>query len=463
MMQLQIESDAFDEALLRSERIRTASVLFAIVAILFVGFIYSVLSGLTVTRPLPAIALLVTIFGLFESFHLLAIQRALAGAYHIPASIWTLTTIAETQLPTVSLWLLTKSTLMGPYTALMAPVALMYFVFILLSVLRLRPVLCLLTGMLSALGYCAVAVSTVWRSPDGSGQFPFPFGGYVAMYASVLLVSGFLAAGITRSIHKYVLAALREAEARRLVERMEHDLEIARSIQQGLLPKEPPKIDGFEIAGWNQPADEIGGDYFDWQTLPDGRAAISLADVSGHGIGPALVAAQCRAFARAIVPTAAGLGEAITQINRLISQDLSVGRFVTYVMAILTPSSSRVQLLSAGHGPLLLYTAADQAVRSFNAHAIPLGIGSHIDYGSPQDIDLEPGDLLLLVTDGFFEWANDEGEFFGIERVIECVRAHASLPARELIRKLYSLVVEFAGRTLQADDLTAVFVRRTVT
>ena len=94
-------------------------------------------------------------------------------------------------------------------------------------------------------------------------------------------------------------AALREAKLQSELDRINHDIDIARSIQHGLLPASPPQLEHFDVAGWNQPANQTGGDYFDWQLLPDGQLAISVGDATGHGIGPALVSTLCRAYARA--------------------------------------------------------------------------------------------------------------------------------------------------------------------
>jgi serine phosphatase RsbU (regulator of sigma subunit)/signal transduction histidine kinase len=243
-------------------------------------------------------------------------------------------------------------------------------------------------------------------------------------------------------------------------ERMQHDLAIARSIQQGLLPTRSPEIKGFEIAGWSQPADETGGDYFDWQPLPDGRLAISLADVTGHGIGPALVTAVCRAYARASFPSSDNIGLLLDRMNDLLVEDLPDGRFVTFVVAIVDPKTASAEVLSAGHGPLLVFTRKDRGVRAFKAHGIPFGVMPDVDYGVPDRIELAPGDILVLITDGFFEWANADGELFGIPRLEETIREVSDQSPDRIISELYSRVKEFAGGTKQDDDLTVVVIKR---
>ena len=201
-------------------------------------------------------------------------------------------------------------------------------------------------------------------------------------------------------IRKHVVASLQEAETHRQMERIQQDLDMARTIQQDLLPKQPLATPRFDIAGWNQPADATGGDYFDWQELPDGRIAVSLADVSGHGIGPALVMAVCRAYARASFPAARDLPEVMTRLNELLVKDLPSERYVTFVVAWLDPANSKVELLSAGHGPLLLYNVASDKFQSIEPQGIPFGLFPGFPYGSPHCFEMAPGDLLVLTTMG---------------------------------------------------------------
>ena len=117
-------------------------------------------------------------------------------------------------------------------------------------------------------------------------------------------------------------------------------------------------------------------------------------------------------------------------------------------------------MLSAGHGPMLVYTAADEQVRNFTAHDIPFGIAPGVRYGPPDEIVLSSGDVLVLMTDGFFEWANPEGELYGTRRLEKIVRESSSLSAEEIISKMYSAVTDFARGTEQQDDLTAVVLKR---
>jgi serine phosphatase RsbU (regulator of sigma subunit) len=219
-------------------------------------------------------------------------------------------------------------------------------------------------------------------------------------------------------------------------------------------------VDGFDIAGWNQPAAETGGDYFDWQPLTDGSLAVTIADVTGHGIGPALGMAVCRAYARAGFVIEKDLQRLLGRLNKLLYEDLPPEKFVTLAAGLLKPGASTLDLISAGHGPLLFYSAADDGFRSLDAQGPPLGLLPQAPYGGPQSMRFSRGDILMLVTDGFVEWANSADEDFGLDRLKEVIRAHRDQPAATIISRLHTAVVKFAGSMPQLDDLTALVVKR---
>lgn len=243
-------------------------------------------------------------------------------------------------------------------------------------------------------------------------------------------------------------------------ERIERDLEIAHDIQRDLLPMTKPDLAAHEIVGWSQPADQTGGDYYDWQTLPDGRIIITLADVSGHGIGPALVTAVCRAYARASFATMHQFAPVVDQLNDLLAADLRDGRFVTLAAALIDPRSEKVELISAGHGPFLHYVASEHGLIEIEPTNVPLGVMPGARYEPAVERHLARGDFLLLLTDGFHEWANPQGELFGTERLHDTIRELARLPGQQLIAELYRRVRQFAHPAAQGDDVTAVFVKR---
>ncbi|MFH1748067.1 MAG: GAF domain-containing SpoIIE family protein phosphatase [Planctomycetota bacterium] len=240
-------------------------------------------------------------------------------------------------------------------------------------------------------------------------------------------------------------------------QRMARDLEIARQIQLALFPKENPTITGYEIAGWNRSADETGGDCYDFMPLEDGRLAMLLADATGHGIGAALVIAQCRSLVRAMLSVTQDLARVVASVNRLLTEDLASERFVTAFFGILDPRNQRLEYIAAGQGPLMFLTS--EAVECRTANALPLGVLEDLEF--PTDsFDFQDPNTLVLLTDGFYEAANPASELFGEERVTSFIRNHPNLPLPDLIAALHDDVTRFTGRQSHADDLTAVLVRR---
>lgn len=243
-------------------------------------------------------------------------------------------------------------------------------------------------------------------------------------------------------------------------QRIQRDLDIAREIQQANLPSEAPCVSGFEIAGWSKPADETGGDCYDYLALENGHVAMTVADATGHGIGPALVIAECRALFRGVVSLEPSLPVVVKLVNRLLCNDLPDNRFVTAFFGLLIPERNQLLYTAAGHGPILIFEAEDDHLRAEAANGLPLGIMDDAPYDDPVCIDFEPGDMMVVLTDGFLEWANPKREQFGVERVERVLREQKSRPVTEIIEKLYASVLEFAEGTAQMDDLTAVVVKR---
>jgi len=155
------------------------------------------------------------------------------------------------------------------------------------------------------------------------------------------------------------------------------------------------------------------------------------------------------------------LMKAMERVNSALASDLTQGRFVTFVAAVCSPCASRVELLSAGHGPLFMYLLKDDSFTTMGSQGLPLGISPSLISDPPQCLELLPGDLLILSTDGFFEWANAAKEEFGTARMEAVIRSSKHLSAKEIISALYAGVIEFSGGTKQQDDLTAIVIKRT--
>ncbi len=459
----EINSHAFAEAALRSERTRTRAVIGVLVAmVLFVVFREFAATGDDGGRSLQGGWWAIVILGIA-----IAVECVLLRMIHLAAQrqrvppdwIWTASLSFECALPTVAIFVSMNLPHIGPYKALSGPALLVYLIFIILSTLRLRPRLCLVGGVVSAGGFLAAWTYTLanYSVDDHPGALTMQI---YATYAFMILAGAASCALLAAQIRNHVVAALNEAETQRKMDKIKRDLDIARSIQQGLLPKQPPEAPGYDIAGWNLPADETGGDYFDWQALPEGRVALSLADVTGHGVGPALVTAVCRAYSRASLTGGDDLGELMDRINDLLVVDLPDDRFITFVVALLDTNDNAVDLLSAGHGPILHYYAKTGEVEVFAAQGVPLAVMPDFGYGPARRHDMAPGDVLIMLTDGFFEWADATGRQYGLQRLEQFVADHADASAQDLIDRLYQDVLDYAGGTEQDDDLTAVVIKR---
>ena len=455
-----MQSRAFERASLKSESYRVIALLCVLGALA----LWVVIRGVVTQNYLLLIGQIVILAFVIshECVMLHHIKTALRDDEAVVPELWVFNVFIESQLPTVALFVLLLAQWMTPYQVLVAPAIAIYFLFITLSTLRLRPNLTFITGLLSALGYLLLTFFVELRFGNSAPADRFPLVVYL-VYAALILVAGVIAALVARQIRGYVQAALREAKLESELQQINHDLDIARSIQQDLLPTSPPELEHFEIAGWNQPADQTGGDYFDWQLLPDGQLAISVGDATGHGIGPALVSALCRAYARASFLADHGHDRVLERLNSLLANDLADDRFVTFAVIFLNPTNSEIKVLSAGHGPILWYRRAMNKWENFEAQGIPLGMIPGMPYEDSRLKSLKAGDMIVLVTDGFYEWQNPEAEEFGVERLKDTIRQARDCTAEEVITQLYTAVKNFSKGTEQKDDLTAVVLKRKTT
>jgi len=242
-------------------------------------------------------------------------------------------------------------------------------------------------------------------------------------------------------------------------QRLEHTLEIAKEIQQKLFPQRDPALPGYDIAVWNRPCDATGGDCCDFLRLGDERLVLTLGDVTGHGVGPALVSCAARAMLRAMSSVRGEINFVMQHVNNLLSADLSDNRFVTVFLGILDAQSGQLNYCSAGQGPLVRFEARRDKTEVLSANAIPMGIVPGFEYEPAESIIMEPGDLFVLLTDGFYEWAHSDGQLFGVDRVLEVIKEHKDCSSREILEAIIAAVETFAD-TKQADDLTAIILKR---
>jgi len=453
----QIDSQAFRKALLASERRR----IYGVIAFLLV-FAMAIAARIEIfgSRMSPWGVMFLLAMVAYELWTLYEVGKALQTSHHLPDWLLWCNILAEVIVPVLGVAYFSSPSLAVGYRAVATPWVLAMFPLIMLSVLRLNPLVSQLLGLVAACGFLASASYLGWRLNIQELRTHTVPETAVIFYAVILLASGFIAGMVSSEVRKYVAAALHEAEVKRRLKQVEHDLEIARSIQQSLLPRIRPTVNGLEISGWNLPADATGGDYFDWKEMRDGRVVVMLADVTGHGIGPALLASLCRAYARSSFDTHADVVPAMQHINRFFGEDLPTGKFATLVAAVCSAEKATIELLSAGHGPLFVYSSAHDTFEQFGAQAIPLGLLPELHSAEPLMLHLDEGDMLVLATDGFFEWEDASGEQFGFQRLEQAVREARHLPPEEIIAEIYQAVKHFAAGTNQTDDLTAVVIKR---
>lgn len=254
-----------------------------------------------------------------------------------------------------------------------------------------------------------------------------------------------------------------ERRARRVAERdllaREEELRIAREVQQQLFPAASPSSAGYDMAGASCPAEETGGDYFDFIAGPKGEIFVVIGDVTGHGLGPALLMTDVRAYLRALVLSNRSLEEIMAQARHLLVEDLGSDRFITLLFAQLVPAAGLFEYINAGH-PTCYVIAPDGQIRAeLKAGAPALGIDAEKELLVSERVVLGKGDLVLLLTDGIPEMASPNGEEFGISRVLEIVRRNRARPSAEIIQTIFDEVKRFNGPGTIQDDITAVVVK----
>ncbi len=249
----------------------------------------------------------------------------------------------------------------------------------------------------------------------------------------------------------------RRAEA--TVRENEIQLIAAQRIQRHILPDQAPLLPGFDVAGASYPAEFAGGDTFDYLAMRDGSVGIVIGDVSGHGLGPALLMATTHAHLRSLAQTVDDAGEILARTNASLVRETEDDQFVTLLLGRLDPATRSFTYASAGHPAGYVLDASGSVKTCLESTSVPLGIWPDVAFPPGDPVTLEPGDLVLLFTDGILEARSPAGDFFGAERALEVVRGHRGQAAGEIIEALYRAVLEFSGTPKPADDVTAVVIK----
>jgi PAS domain S-box-containing protein len=243
------------------------------------------------------------------------------------------------------------------------------------------------------------------------------------------------------------------------IQEQEIEMRLAADVQQQLYPVVPLEVPGFDVAGAVFSAEATCGDYFDFIRMGDDRIAVVIGDVSGHGMGPALVMAQTRAYLRAFAQVEQDAAQILGKVNKALAGDLRDGLFVTLLLAVIDVSTRRLVYASAGHTPGYILGPTGEVKQVLACTGPPLGIDAESAYHLVGDIGLGPEELAVFITDGVTETRSPADEFFGDEGTLAAVRACRHGRAHEIVQHVYDALRDFSGGQRQLDDITMVVCR----
>jgi len=241
---------------------------------------------------------------------------------------------------------------------------------------------------------------------------------------------------------------------------LRHEMDLARKVQEAMIPKVSPDLPGVLCAGYTTPASVTGGDCFDLWKMPDGRLGIFLGDASGHGLAPTLIVSQVRTLVRALSDTTPDPLAVLARINSRLAGDLENGRFVTAFLGYLD-SGGELTWSSAGHAPIFLRPSCEEPMQSHDAPVPPLGVLDDWDEDRPTVSHLLPTGSLIVLSDGLFEAFDPRGEMFGLERTRDVLQDGRNCTPHEIMSALSEAVTTWQDKPDPADDQTVVVVSRT--
>ena len=263
-------------------------------------------------------------------------------------------------------------------------------------------------------------------------------------------------AGVAIQRHRLQLIAHQAAEMRR-------EMNLARIVQQAMLPRTIPVMDGFDLFGWAKAASTTGGDCYDLWRLADGRVGIFLADASGHGLAPALIVSQARTLVRALSDGSVFHAEphdVLLRVNRTMCDDMESGRFITAFLAFLS-SDGTLNWQSAGHAPIFFRSSAGAEVELLDAVLPPINTMSDLPDEPAMPMTLEPGGFLAVMSDGIFEAFNPGRELFGTDRVLQALVQSHDPSACGSVQSLVASIEQWQQHDQPIDDQTIVLLSRT--
>ena len=238
-------------------------------------------------------------------------------------------------------------------------------------------------------------------------------------------------------------------------------MSLARAVQQQFYRIPPPTIEGFDMAGAAFPADEIGGDYFDFIQLPNQCLGIAIGDVSGHGASAALLMVELRAYLRAYAQQTSDVGEILSLLNNKLASDLESGCYATLICCRLEPESGTLVYANAGHTPGFILDSGGAIKSTLESTDVPLGLFREHQFRCGNPIRLQAGDILALLTDGVTDAERLGQGMFGFESALGCIHANRLESAKDIVDRLVRAVNDYSDGLPQVDDVTAVICKKT--
>jgi serine phosphatase RsbU (regulator of sigma subunit) len=449
--------------LLRGEQIRISAVSLCALFVAISAFVRVSLTkhGFGVDEfPIVASILILAFLG-YEATSLFLLRwRVARGKRRSQGKAW-FDSFLEGALPFVLGAAVIIDTFVNPYIVISGQLVTASLLIVILSVLRLNPWMCLASGGTAIVSYVALVLWVHATVPVED------FEGYVYPRAFFPIATGLLIGGTALAIliaaqsRIWLQAAWEASENIRMRKEVERELQLASDVQRELLPRDWPDGGVFDVAAASRPAGRLGGDFYDWMSVTGDGVLMCLADVTGHGAASAMLGAECRAYCRAVAPNAADLPDLLVRLEELLMLDLRSGSFVTMVFLLLDTRAGRMQVLSAGQGPILI-VRSDGAFEEIEVHRPPLGVPGSNSVES-SEIDLAEGDILVVISDGILDRINERGEDLGIERFLELLRELDFKSARSIVDGVFESTDSFAGETAAPDDASVMVIRRSVT
>ena len=259
---------------------------------------------------------------------------------------------------------------------------------------------------------------------------------------------------------QHFVSVMKDVTDRIRAEQQEIEMQYASAVQRRLYPDGAPAIAGLDIAAATFPALATCGDYYDYLPLPDGSLGVVIGDVSGHGLGPALIMVETRTCLRFLAQACATVGDILTRTNATLYEDLDDERYVALIMAKIDPTARRLVYANAGHTSAYHLDGRGRVKAVMDSSGPPAGILPGVVYGIVENPPLEDGDVVVFLTDGITETEDPSGNAFGAEAAIEVIRGHIDAPARELVQHVRNAVRDFARGAPQLDDITMIVCKK---